>query len=401
MGHTNQQKEFLSIIKKYLSGKTTENELDFIKKYYEHFEKEENVLNTLSDKDREHIGDQMENAIIEKMGIGEIRPLRRWWRPLLTGAAAVALIALSFGIYWRSTGSRDQVATTPEQSVATPDILPGGNKATLQLADGSTIYLNDIKDGDVAAQNGIQITKAEDGLLTYSVTAATQLKQAALQYNTISTPKGGQYRVILPDGTSVWLNAASSLKYPIVFAGNVRQVELTGEGYFEVSDQRTGNGEKIPFLVNTATQIVEVLGTHFNISAYQDEPFTKTTLLEGAVKVARNGNSVEKSIVLKPGEQSTLTAQRKMTVSTVDTDNIVAWKSGLFQFQDSDIESVMRELSRWYDVEVEFEGKVPDIKLWGKVYRNVNASEALRILSYFDLKYRIIQKGNTKKIVIS
>ena len=178
-----------------------------------------------------------------------------------------------------------------------------------------------------------------------------------------------------------------------------RKVELTGEAYFEVNSQWS-SGKKVPFLVSTSSQTIEVLGTHFNVNAYSDEPSTRTTLLEGSVRVVRDRDG-DGSIVLKPGEQAILTANKRMAVSRVNTGNVVAWKSGLFQFQNSDIESVMREISRWYDVEVEFEGKVPDIKLWGKVYRNVNASEALKILAYFDLKYRILQTGKIRKIIIS
>jgi len=216
--------------------------------------------------------------------------------------------------------------------------------------------------------------------------------KALPSYNTITTPRGGQYQVTLPDGTVVWLNAASSLKYPTAFTGKERIVELTGEGYFEVASNKD-----MPFKVQAADQTVEVLGTHFNINCYADEPAVKTTLLEGSVKVMHHGT--HKSMTLKPGEQSTV-SRNNFSVAMADTENAVAWKNNLFYFSGSDIPSVMRQISRWYNVTVEFEGAIPDIRLWGKVYRNSNASKVLELLEYFGLKYRIEENNGSKKIII-
>lgn len=397
----NQRKEFLKLIRKYLKGNATEEQLDFINKYYESFETDENVLDALSEDKKKIIEDEIGNSILQKIRTDKVVPVRPLWRRLSV-AAAVLLAALSVGLYFNFPSS-DYLATKENEAVADtsiiPDIAPGGNKAILKLADGSTISLNDVKHGESIKQGSIEITKTEEGLLTYTVVADEHERNFPVQFNTILTPKGGQYQVKLPDGTNVWLNAASSLKYPTRFNGMERKVELTGEAYFEVNSQWS-SGKKVPFLVSTSSQTIEVLGTHFNVNAYSDEPSTRTTLLEGSVRVVRDRDG-DGSIVLKPGEQAILTANKRMAVSRVNTGNVVAWKSGLFQFQNSDIESVMREISRWYDVEVEFEGKVPDIKLWGKVYRNVNASEALKILAYFDLKYRILQTGKIRKIIIS
>jgi ferric-dicitrate binding protein FerR (iron transport regulator) len=174
--------------------------------------------------------------------------------------------------------------------------------------------------------------------------------------------------------------------------GAERKVELSGEAYFEVAKNL-----QQPFKVQTVNQVVEVLGTHFNINSYADEPSVRTTLLEGAVKVL--SNKTGDAEILKPGQQSTL-SQNTLSVVNVDAEKAVAWKNGLFDFNGSDIQSVMRQFSRWYNVVVEFEGKVPDIKLWGKVYRNENASEALALLGHFNLKYRLEEKGGVEKVII-
>src|SRR5690606_21711377 len=225
-------------------------------------------------------------------------------------------------------------------------------------------------------------------------------ESSLITYNEIKTPKGGQYEIVLPDGTKVWLNAASSLKYPVVFKGNERKVELTGEAYFEVTSINK-NG-LVPFIVQTSLQQIKVLGTAFNINAYADEQSTKTTLLHGSVKIIPQSNSLrtDDSVLLKPGQESKV-SKDKISVAEVNTAEAVAWKNGMFYFQDSDIRSVMRQLSRWYNVEVEFEGKLPNIKLWGEIHRDVNASKALKILEYFNLKYRIENKNDVKKIIIS
>jgi ferric-dicitrate binding protein FerR (iron transport regulator) len=286
-----------------------------------------------------------------------------------------------------------------ESLPAETDIAPGGNRATLTLADGSVILLDDAMMGKIAEQEGMKVTKAEDGLLTYTFIPSEKGVATAAQFNTISTPKGGQYQIVLADGTKVWLNAASSLTFPTSFTGNERSVELSGEGYFEVNTVRGLDVKNIPFIVKTADQEVTVLGTHFNINSYADEASTITTLMEGSIQVSQLSTSSSK--LLKPGQQSVVTLNKGINVSTVNSSSAMAWKNGLFQFEGSDIKNVMRQFSRWYDVEVEFESRVPDIKLWGEVYRNVNASQALEILEYFNLKYKIVQTEKGKKVIVS
>ena len=289
---------------------------------------------------------------------------RTWWPRI----AAAASIVLCLGTAWYFYQRTD---TNPAVSHAKNNILPGGNKAYLTLADGQKIVLTNAKNGTLAQQPGVKITKTSDGELIYSITDLKPEIKEIKSYNTIETPVGGQYQVVLPDGTKVWLNAASSLKFPSTFARLVnRKVELRGEAYFEVTKNK-----QQPFIVKTIEQEVEVLGTHFNINTYKDEQGVKTTLLEGSVKIH---NDVE-SKILKPGEQSTLTNQRFM-VKTIDVEEAIAWKRGYFYFNNENIESIMRKLSRWYNIEVQYQGKITDEGFYGTVSRTRNISQVLDIL---------------------
>ncbi|MNX97010.1 fec operon regulator FecR [compost metagenome] len=250
----------------------------------------------------------------------------------------------------------------------------------LILADGSRIDLKDAKSGALANEGNVLIKKSKDGQLIYDLSGTNAAKGSEIAYNTIETPRSGTYQVILPDGSSVWLNAASKLKFPTRFTGNERKVEIKGEAYFEVAK----NPVK-PFRVLSDHQVVEVLGTHFNVNNYADEPFVKTTLLEGSIKVSNKGSSK----IIKPGEQSIIGSGDKIEVVSVNTEQVVAWKNGLFSFKRADLETVMRQIARWYNVEVAYEGKVPEISFTGKIYRNVNLQEALKSIGYIGIKYRV------------
>jgi transmembrane sensor len=241
-------------------------------------------------------------------------------------------------------------------SEAKSDISPGGNIATLTLADGRKISLTDAKNGQLAEQSGIKISKTADGQLVYNITNAEN-SSLSLSYNTIETPPGGQYQVILPDGSKVWLNSASSLRYPVRFTGNERKVEISGEAYFEVA-----HNSKMPFRVINSNQIVEVLGTHFNIMAYPDESSTNTTLLEGSVRIIKEN----KSKIISPGQQ-TRVKNGDIDVASVDVTQVTAWKEGYFMFKNEDIQSIMRQISRWYNLEVKYQGDIPE-KVFGGRY---------------------------------
>ncbi|TKC61228.1 DUF4974 domain-containing protein [Pedobacter hiemivivus] len=271
------------------------------------------------------------------------------------------------------------------------DIPPGGNRATLTLANGKTITLNEAADGELAKDAGTIVRKTGNGQLVYEVVGG-DTENKGYTYNTISTPKGGTYQVILPDGTKVWLNAASTLRFPTSFVSlSERKIELSGEAYFEVT-----KNAKHPFKVVAKIQEVQVLGTHFNISSYADDSFVKTTLFEGAVKVnnlqATNGNKV----ILKPGQQSVIN-HRVITVIKADLQEVLAWKNGLFIFDGEPLESIMKKVSRWYDVDVVYEG-VDKKKLFdGSVSRFAHVS---KVLSQLELTGDVHFKVEEGRIIV-
>jgi len=310
------------------------------------------------------------------------KPVNLLWRRI--SVAAAAAIIVTAGLFYVKQ-KQSNVQTVASHAIKN-DILPGGNRATLTLANGQHISLTDAHNGALAKQTGVTITKAADGKLVYTLTH-NGAHSATTEYNTIETPIGGLYQINLQDGTKVWLNSASSIKYPVSFANNERRVELTGEAYFEVAHRKN-----MPFRVVSNGQTVEVLGTHFNINSYADERELKTTLLEGSVKVSSQGASER----LKPGQQSQLFKGR-FTVEEVDVNEAVAWKNGYFNFKDDDIQTVMRQLARWYDVDVKYEGVIPQKEYSGQISMNLTANQILDILSFNKIHYRI----NGKTIVIT
>ncbi|WP_184541983.1 FecR family protein [Mucilaginibacter sp. FT3.2] len=307
-------------------------------------------------------------------------------------AAAAILIFISAGVYFylNKEGVKPPLAQMAVKQLQN-DILPGGNKAVLTLGNGKKIELDDVKNGIVARQNGTATIKTKSGQLVSRVESGNKFaEELPVSYNTITTARGGQYQVILPDGSKVWLNAASSLKYPTAFKGSERNVELTGEAYFEVAKNAA-----MPFYVKSAGQTVKVLGTHFNINAYEDERVIKTTLLEGSIQIAYQ----QVKALIKPGETARITlglANKIMVDEDLDTGDAVAWKDGYFQFNHSDIQTVMRQISRWYDVTVIYKGTVPSKDFGGAIQRNLSLSQVLHILEKSQLHFII--KG--KEVVV-
>ncbi|EOR92679.1 putative anti-sigma factor [Arcticibacter svalbardensis MN12-7] len=252
-------------------------------------------------------------------------------------------------------------------------IVPGSNKAFITLADGSKISLTDASSGRIAKENGVQIIKTSDGKLIYTI-SETEHSAKIIAYNTITTPRGGQYQIVLPDGTHVWLNAATSLKYPTSFIGKERKVELNGEAYFEVAPNKS-----MPFKVQTRNQEVEVLGTHFNVNSYADENETKTTLLEGSIRVFQNSTQLTR--VLRPGQQSIIMANASVIIRNGDLEETMAWKNEKFVFNDQSLAVIMRQISRWYDVDVEFAGnKAVNKAFGGTISRFKSINQVLEIL---------------------
>lgn len=296
-------------------------------------------------------------------------------------AAAAILILLGTGSYFLFFNrSQKQIVATQQQSFKN-DVAPGRTKAVLTLADGSKIILDSAKTGQLAVQGKTTVMN-HDGSITY--TGKTTLD---LLYNTLATGRGEQSPPLtLSDGTKVWLNNASSIRYPVAFTGAERKVEITGEAYFEVATDKNK-----PFRIDIKGKgEVEVLGTHFNINAYDDEPTINTTLLEGSVKVNAQERDSPESVILKPGQQVQQSKENHLSkLDNVDLDEVVAWKNGSFQFKGASIQTVMRQLSRWYDVEVNYEGAIPEHRFVGKVGRDYNLSEVLAVLGASDVHFKI------------
>lgn len=312
-----------------------------------------------------------------------ILPFRRW-----AAAAAVLIICASAGFYFLKSSQTEP----PKQAAVQHDAPPGGNKATLTLANGKVISLTDAGNGKIATDAGLVITKQADGQLLYEV-AGTE--EATDGYNTITTPYGGKYEIVLQDGTRVILNSGSKITYPLSFGKTQRKVTLTGEAYFEVAkDESRSFIVATPGTNGVLGQEISVLGTHFNVNAYEDEQAFVTTLLEGSIKIAAENNLGDK--LLKPGQQAVI--RQSITVSNANVDAAVAWTNDLFYFTDLPLKDMMRKLARWYDVEVVYQGEVPSIGFWAQISKNKNLSE---VLATIETTNSIHFKIEGRKLIVS
>lgn len=302
----------------------------------------------------------------------------------IAAAASMILVITTLYLFWGNEKDQLNRVSASNQSSVDQPVKPGGNKAYLTLSDGTVVDLDSMATGSFTTQGSARIVKSDNGQLEY---VFSKEKKFVPVYNTITTPKGGKYKIILPDGTKVWLNARSSLRFPVAFTGKSRNVYLQGEGYFEVS-----KNPLMPFHVNAGNSLVEVLGTHFNVNAYEDEDAVSTTLLEGKVKVNKNGatGNTPGAVILKPGEQADISKNGQITTRRdVNIDEVVAWKEGLFDFKNIPVTDLMRQIVRWYDVDVEYRGEVPDTKLTGKVSRDVNLDKLIDMLQYAGLNMNV------------
>ncbi|MET1056622.1 MAG: FecR domain-containing protein [Pedobacter sp.] len=306
-----------------------------------------------------------------------------WWK-----VAAVVFVTLAAGLsgyYYMAAPAKKPVLANVKKKA---DVKPGSSKAFLVLAGGQKVVLANLSSGPIQALSGEQIRKTADGEIIYGPASRHSGKPA--EYNTLQTPKGGQYRVILSDGTKVWLNAASSLRYAASF-GNLkeRKVELTGEAYFEVAKDRIH-----PFIVQTDDQQIRVLGTHFNVNAYHDEGGSRTTLLEGSIR-AKTGNT---SAIVAPGQQ-VLSHHHQLKIAKADTELATAWKNNQFMFEGTPLKVLMKNLARWYNVEIIYAANTPEISFNGSVSKFENISVILNILEstrkvHFKVEGRTIYVGN-------
>jgi ferric-dicitrate binding protein FerR (iron transport regulator) len=296
-----------------------------------------------------------------------------WW-----AAAVVILMCCAGAWYFLSHQPQTQLADNlTDTTNYKNDVAPGNNKAVLTLGDGSTVALDSA--GNQVIRQGNTAIHQQNGLLQYKSSGAN----AGVSYNTLTTPRGGKFRIVLPDGTGVWLNAASSIRYPVAFTGKERRVEITGEAYFEVAQQAA-----MPFIVSVNNKAeVEVLGTHFNINAYQDEAAINTTLLVGKVRVSAG---TAPGTVLQPGQQASLnTAGTMKVLNDIDTMQIIAWKEGWFQFHMATLPDVMRQLSRWYDVDVKYPANIPDRAFEGRIQQDLTLTQILKILERYQVHFRV------------
>ncbi|QEK50965.1 FecR family protein [Pedobacter aquae] len=377
------QEEYIKLYEKYQEGKLTEHEERSLLNYHDDFELAEYQW----DDEKMGVKADVQAEIYQQISknIHKTSAKRNFtW----LAAASILLAVFSLFYYFQSQDKNLNENQIAKKSTIQEEINPGKDGAILKLSDGSEVVLNETKDGFVKYDGNAKINK-EDNLISYRGSDRTD-KTA---FNIIYTPRGGQYKVELEDGTKVWLNAASSLRFPTVFNDDQRVVELSGEAYFEVAKNKNK-----PFKVlvkdasNNQKMNVEVLGTHFNIQAYNNEDF-KTTLIEGAVKV---NQTQEKGFILSPGEQATLSSS-DLTVQKANVKEALAWKNGLFIFNKEHIKTIMNKIARWYDVEIVYEGNMDQKTFVGTISREENLSEVLKTL---ELTGTIKFKVEGRKVIV-
>lgn len=370
---------------RFLSGAATEKEIALLHEWYDTADQEEiELVFTREPETEEDVRRRILAGVqsrIEQEPVVQVRRIGRYARWV---AAASVVIALGLaGEYFWPGHAAHQPAPVATAAKPQNDLPPGSNKAQLLLGDGSVVDLANATNGVIKDKGGVRINKQE-GKLIYDASK----QDAVSETNTIQTPRGGQYQIVLPDGTKVWLNAASSLSYPTAFSGKDRQVRLKGEAYFEVA----GDKNK-PFSVSVDGLQVDVLGTHFDVMAYDDERAINTTLLEGSVKVTKGSSSH----LLTEGQEVSLDrSSESFKVRDADADAAIAWKNGFFQFGGVPIETVMRQLARWYDVDVEYQGQILS-HFRGSVSRGANVSEVFKML---ELTGAVHFRIEGKKIIV-
>jgi ferric-dicitrate binding protein FerR (iron transport regulator) len=401
------------LLKQYVDNLITERELEELFSFLTNEGSSDEVrqameaLVNLSSEDgtyQEAAWDHLYQQIMERSelapegNLSSPRVIPFFKRKAFVAAAAVLVCLTGAWLLWsRHPALSGENSRTAAVRSGLHDAAPGGDRATLTLADGTMIHLDSAQNGVVGRQGNEQLVKSKDAQLAYRQQGDEQrAANPSIQYNLLTTPRGGQYRLVLPDGSKVWLNAATSLRYPTSFTGQERVVELRGEAYFEIAENAV-----MPFKVNVLRGPapephplqITVLGTHFNVMDYEDEPTINATLLEGAIKVQKDKSGV----VVRPGEQARLDKSGQLSVSAADTEEATAWKDGMFRFNGAGIEQVMRQLSRWYDVEVVYVNGIPKDRFQGEMYRNVNASKLLKVLEASGVHFTV--EGN--KITIT
>ena len=372
-------KQYLSLCEKYLNGTCSLQEESLLKQHQEKLGIGDDVWDTelLGQQDRiKKLVQQKLQQSLPQQQTNVVR-INRWWY----AAAAILIFAIA-GVYFIKADKSNQTYTAANNIKKAPaDIQPGSSKAVLTLSTGKSIVLDGAGNGLISQQGGTAISKTGNGLIVKNADGTTAADATAL--NTITIPRGGKYDITLPDGTRVWLNSSSSLTFPTAFKGSERKISLVGEAYFEVAKNKN-----MPFKINVnGKQVVEVLGTHFNVTAYADERDITTTLLEGSVKI----NYQNKSTLIKPGEMAVNNLGAGVTVLPADIDEVMAWKNGMFMFNNENIISTMKKISRWYDVDVVFKGNMDHVNLIGNYSRNKSLTNLLKNIELMDKVHFVIE----------
>jgi hypothetical protein len=377
------QQEIKRLAEKIISGSATEEELLLYNRLCNQYSNVEEGWDETLYGDQTDLDKELKNEIWSQTGFKRPVVRMKWFK--WVAAASIIMIFSSLGFLLTQNSEEDHGASTPPSAkVQVQDINPGQNGAILTLATGEMIHLDSANDGSLVQQGNVSVVK-KNGELVYS----NKGKGSGEVYNTMTTPKGRQFSLVLSDGSKVWLNAASSITYPISFTGKERKVSVTGEAYFEIA-----HNAAIPFIVESGQNSVKVLGTHFNINAYDDESVVSVTLLEGSVDVRRG--TVSK--VIKPGQQAQINDDEQIKLTNnIDVEHVVAWKNGRISFQGADIGTVMRQMSRWYDVEIEYNRKMNDL-FYADISRSTMLSDVLKALELTtDVHFKI--EGRKVRVV--
>ena len=367
------------LYQQYIANSSTVEELEELQVLLRHPENEKEFIDLLdgSWEDLKHI--QLKDISIDRADhifADVVRPVdfqrKNNWLWIRVAAAILVILSATIVFYRYIDNARVKTQLVKHTQPVLNEIMPGSNKAVLTLGNGHKVVLDDAQSGQIATEEGVIIKKIADGQLSYAASG----KDVTIEQNNLSIPKGGQYHVTLPDGTQVYLNSTSSLSYPTQFIGSSRNVTLQGEAYFEVA-----KNAKMPFIINVNNkQKIEVLGTHFNVKAYTDEQEINTTLLEGSVKISTD----DKNVILKPGQMAVDNPSKSLSVQIADLEEIMAWKNGLFIFNNENITTVMKKVARWYDVDVVFKGNMENTNFVGNYSRSKSLANLLKNIELMD-----------------
>lgn len=384
-----ERERLLALVKAYVDGTISLSERNELLNWYRTVNEEDIEWDIDQPGDKEKIRLEILSAI--RKGISprpvSARPVTRIWK--YSAVAAAVILVIGLGGYFFFFSSKRTIRPIAAAAPSPADInAPQTSLATLTLGNGTTVLLDSVSNSTIAEQGNLKIVKLADGKIVCQNASGAASKEVV--YNTLFNPRGSKViNIQLYDGSKIWLNAESSITYPVAFSGKERRITIKGEAYFEIARFSTKEGKNLPFIVQKGDMEVKVLGTHFNVNAYDDDKSIRTTLVEGSIQLQAGGRSV----LLRPGQQSIWQTGGELNISNdVNMEEVLAWKNGYFYFDDAGIPQLMKQLSRWYNVDIAFEGKIPDRKFGGKIPANTSLSEMLKILSITKINYKMENK---------